>query len=55
MPQPPDFQPIPDTSFNREQYPGIFELQRLQKINQLKANRMFPELVPSKAIQKIPF
>lgn len=55
MPGQPDFQPIPDTQVNRQRYPGVFELQRLQKANQLKAKRMFPELIPPKNIQQIPF
>lgn len=55
IPGQPDFQPIPDTPVNRQRYPGVFELQRLQKANQLKAKRMFPELIPPKNIQQIPF
>ena len=48
IPKPYDFQPLDHTPENIQQYPEIFELEKLQKLNQIKAKRMFPELSPSR-------
>ena len=41
---PSDFNMLPDTPFNRRQYPGIFESRQKQMIELKKAKKMFPEL-----------
>jgi len=42
-----DFEVLPDNRFNRNQYPGLFELQQRQLQELKKAKKLFPELYNS--------